>query len=205
MSYSINQQITLSSPPRRDLSGATDAILIERSLRNPQEFGAVFDRHWARLHAYCTSRAGAAGEDIAAETFRTAFDRRRRYDRGVQDARPWLYSIATNLLRHHFRSAVRGERAGRRVRAFAELESVVQPLEQLESQLLGPRLSEALSSLAEIDREALLLLAWAELDYQEIALALEVPIGTVRSRIHRARARVREHIVLNYQGATDND
>jgi RNA polymerase sigma-70 factor (ECF subfamily) len=205
MSYSINQRITLTSPRGRDLGEPTDAILIERSLRNPHEFGAVFDRHWARLHAYCTSRAGASGEDIAAETFRLAFDRRRRYDHGVEDARPWLYSIATNLLRHHFRSTVRGERAGRRAGALAELASVAQPLEQLEAQLLGPRLSAALSSLAEIDREALLLLAWAELDYHEIALALEVPIGTVRSRIHRARARVREHIVLNYQGATDND
>ncbi len=62
----------------------------------------------------------------------------------------------------------------------------MQPLEQLEAQQLGPRLSGALSALGEIDREALLLLAWAELDYKEIARALDVPIGTVRSRIHRA-------------------
>lgn len=205
MHYSIDQQINLSSPPRRAVSGLTDAILIKRSLRDPQEFGAVFDRHWASLHDYCASRAGAAGEDIAAEAFRLAFDRRRSFDRRREDARPWLYGIATNLLRHHFRSTERGERAGRRAHALAELELAVQPLEQLEAQQLGPRLTEALSSLDVIDREALLLLAWAELDYKEIAGALDVPVGTVRSRIHRARARVRQHIVLTSQGDNSND
>lgn len=164
MSYLLNQQITPSCPPRRAATEPADAILIERSLRDPQQFGPVFDRHWAALHAYCTSRAGAAGEDIAAESFRLAFDRRRGYDRRIPDARPWLYGIAINPLRHHFRSNQRGERAGRRAQGFAELETVAQPLEQLEAQMLGPRLSQALAALAEIDREALLLLAWAELD-----------------------------------------
>jgi RNA polymerase sigma factor (sigma-70 family) len=205
MYYSLDQQITLSSPPRRAVAEHTDAALIERSLRDPQEFGAVFDRHWRALHAYCTSRAGATGEDIAAEVFRLAFDRRSRYDGRLDSARPWLYGIATNLLRHHFRSDQRGKRAGRRVRALAELETSVQPLEQLEAQMLGPNLSEALGALPEIDREALLLLAWAELDYQEIARALDVPVGTVRSRIHRARARVRAHVVMNSQGDIDHE
>jgi RNA polymerase sigma factor (sigma-70 family) len=205
MYSSIDHQITLGSPPWPAVAEHTDAVLIERSLRDPREFGAVFDRHWASLHAYCTSRAGAAGEDIAAEVFRMAFGRRGRYDRRFQDAGPWLYGIATNLLRHHFRSSRRSERAGRRVYALAELETAAQPLEQLEAQLLGPRLTEALGSLAEIDREALLLLAWAELDYHEIASALDVPIGTVRSRIHRARAHVRAHIVMRSQGETEDE
>jgi RNA polymerase sigma-70 factor (ECF subfamily) len=173
-------------------------------MHTPEEFGALFDRHWAPIHAYCTSRAGAAGEDLAAEVFRLAFDRRGRYDRRLDDARAWLYGIATNLLRHHFRSGLRGERAGRRALALSELETSVEPLAQLEAQLLGARLTEALSLLAEVDREALLLLAWAELDYREIARALDVPIGTVRSRIHRARGRVRAHIVMTSQGETED-
>jgi RNA polymerase sigma factor (sigma-70 family) len=204
--YSIDQHLTLASPPPRArlaLAGPSDSIVIERSLRDPQEFAAIFDRHWPPIHAYCTSRAAAAGEDIAAEAFRRAFDHRSRYDRRLQDARPWLYGIATNLLRHHFRQAQRGDRAGRRARALAELETSVQPIEQLEAQLLGAPLTRALQLLPEVDREALLLLAWAELDYQEIAQALDIPVGTVRSRIHRARARVREHIVLHHQGDTD--
>lgn len=132
--------------------------------------------------------------------FRLAFDRRGRFDRRLEDARPWLYGIATNLLRHHFRSRQRGERAGRRAQAIAELQTTVEPLEQLEAQMLGPRLTAALQSLAVVDREALLLLAWAELDYHEIAQALDVPVGTVRSRLHRARALVRAHVVMTSQG-----
>ncbi|MCL2418293.1 MAG: sigma-70 family RNA polymerase sigma factor [Conexibacteraceae bacterium] len=204
----LGPQTTLATPPRRVAGGpprraateTSDSAAIERSLRDPKEFSSVFDRHWPAIHAYCTSRAAAAGEDIAAEVFRLAFDRRSRFDRRFDDARPWLYGIATNLLRHHFRSTQRGDRAGRRVQALAELETSVQPIEQLEAQMLGPRLAAALQSLPEADREALLLFAWAELDYKEIARALDIPVGTVRSRIHRARARVREQIVLNFEG-----
>lgn len=115
---------------------------------------------------------------------------RRRYDRRLEDARPWLYGIASNLLRHHFRSSKRKDRADRRALALAELETTAQPLEQLEAQMLGPRLTQALQAMPVADREALLLFAWAELSYQEIALALDIPLGTVRSRIHRARAGV---------------
>jgi len=200
---STTQQTTLGSPPGRARTAATDAALIERSLREPHEFAAIFDRHWNSLHAYCTSRAAAAGEDIAAEVFRVAFDRRGHYDRRLESARPWLYGIAIKLLLQHFRSGERGDRASRRAQLLAELETVDQPLDRLEAQVLGPRLTAALESLAPLDREALLLLAWAELDYQEIARALDVPVGTVRSRIHRARARVRAHIVMTSQG--DNE
>lgn len=165
----------------------------------------VFDRHWASIHGYCTSRAGAAGEDIAAEVFRLAFDRRRGYRSVGESARPWLYGIATNELRHHFRSGQRGQRAGQRLQALAELEEIPQPPEQIEAQVLGANLTAALAALSETDREALLLFAWAELTYHEIADALAVPVGTVRSRIHRARARVREHIVMNSQGDNSDE
>jgi RNA polymerase sigma-70 factor, ECF subfamily len=178
--------------------------LIGRSLREPQQFAAVFDRHWRSIHAFCTSRAAAAGEDIAADVFRVAFDRRGRYDQRLDDARPWLFGIATNLLRHHFRSAQRRERAGHRALTLAGSETGEEPLDRLEAQLLGGRLAAALEALAPAEREALLLLAWAELDYREIARALEVPVGTVRSRIHRARTRVRAHIDFNAQGETEH-
>src|ERR1700748_472934 len=89
----------------------SDAAVVARSLSDPTAFAAIFDRHWARLHTFCTARAGAAGEDIAAETFRIAFDDRRRFDARFGQVRPWLYGIATNLVRHHFRSAERGQRA----------------------------------------------------------------------------------------------
>jgi RNA polymerase sigma factor (sigma-70 family) len=170
---------------------AGDAEAIVRSRSEPQAFALVFDRHWPRIHAFCTARAGTAGEDLAAEVFRIAFDRRHRYDRACHDAAPWLYGIATLLLRQHFRTEPRGARALARVAARLKTD---EPLGRLEAQMLGPELAAALAALPAADRDALLLLAWAELDYAEIARALDIPVGTVRSRIHRARRRVRAHI-----------
>lgn len=173
-----------------------DAAAIARSRREPQAFATVFDRHWPRIHAFCTARAGASGEDLAAETFRVAFARRDRYDAAFADAGPWLYGIATNLLREHFRGSARGARAVRRAGALLPIRAAGddEPLARLEAQMLGPELTAALGSLPAADRDALLLRAWAELDYDEIARALDVPLGTVRSRIHRARRRVRTHL-----------
>ena len=88
-----------------------DAAVIAASLTDPAAFAGVFDRHWAALHRFCVSRAGSAGEDIAAETFRVAFDQRARFDPARGGAGPWLYGIATNLLRRWFRSASRAKLA----------------------------------------------------------------------------------------------
>ena len=172
----------------------TDAAVIARSRRDPSAFAEVFDRHWPAIRAFAVSRAGAAGEDVAAEVFRIAFDRRRSFDASCDDARPWLYGIATNVLRRHFRTSERERRASGRVLPDGAGESADDILGRLEAEQLGPQLASALSALPAGDREALLLLAWARLDYAGIALALDVPIGTVRSRIHRARTRVRAHL-----------
>lgn len=172
----------------------TDAAIIRASRLDPSAFGVVFDRHWVRIHRYCVVRAGPPGEDIAAESFRIAFDRRLDYD-GVQDAAPWLYGIATNLLRTWFRSAGRRERALRRSAGQAAGDDDLEDaLERAEAQRLGPELTAVLSRLAAEERDALLLHACAELTYEQIARATGVPIGTVRSRIHRARTRVRAHL-----------
>ena len=168
----------------------SDATLIAASLTDPGAFAGVFDRHWPGIHRFCVSRAGAAGEDLAAETFRVAFDERARFDPQRGDARPWLYGIATNLLRRAFRSAARSRLApGADEDDFAE-----EALGRVEAQALGSRLAAALARVGAADRDALLLHAWAELTYSEIADATGVPLGTVRSRIHRARTQLRAHL-----------
>jgi RNA polymerase sigma factor (sigma-70 family) len=179
---------------RETAPAETDGALIGRSLAQPRAFARVFDRHWPAIHAFCTSRAGAAGEDIAAESFRIAFDDRRRFDTRFADARPWLYGIATNLLRHHFRSAERGRRALARTTVFDSEDPSDDVLGRLEAERLGPQLRAALAALSANDRDALVLIAWAGLGYGEVARALDIPIGTVRSRIHRARAHVRAQL-----------
>ncbi len=169
----------------------TDAELVTSSVRDPEAFTQLFERHWQAIFRFCQSRAGSAGEDIAAETFRLAFDRRRRYDARYGDARPWLFGIASNLLRDHFRTSSREEH---KLSRSAALDQTRDETGELERQLLGPELANALHGLPAGDRDALLLLAWADLDYEQIAQALGVPLGTVRSRIHRARQRVRDHL-----------
>jgi RNA polymerase sigma factor (sigma-70 family) len=175
----------------------SDAELVSASARDPDSFTELFARHWDSLYRFCQNRAGSAGEDIAAEAFRVAFDRRKRYDPGYGDARPWLFGIATNLLRDHFRTLRSEERKlGRSAAMDAASESDADP-DALERHLLGPHLAAALEGIPAADRDALLLLAWADFDYQQIAAALDIPLGTVRSRIHRARQRVRAYLDIS--------
>jgi RNA polymerase sigma factor (sigma-70 family) len=172
---------------------STDAAVIRASRRDPAAFGTVFDRHWPRIHRYCVQRAGPPGEDVAAETFRVAFAQRAHYD-GRDDAAPWLYGIATNLLRGWFRSSARGQRALHRAGADLAEDALEETLDRLEAERLGPELARVLAELSPFDRDALLLHAFADLTYEQIGRATGVPSGTVGSRINRARARVRTHL-----------
>lgn len=170
--------------------------MIAASRVEPALFAGVFDRHYVAVHRYLARRVGAdLADDLAAETFTAAFDGRRRFDTAHRDARPWLLGIATNLVRHHHR----GE--ARRLRAYARLDRRVDRDDglggvdaRLDAGLAGPAIAEALMCLSPGDRDALLLFAWADLRYEEIAVALRIPVGTVRSRLHRARHRLRERL-----------
>jgi RNA polymerase sigma factor (sigma-70 family) len=162
---------------------STDAEAIAASLSEPREFVAVFDRHFDAVHRYLRRRVGKEiADDLASETFAQAFEHRKRYDRRRPDARPWLYGIAHNLLRHHYRDE---ERA---LRAYARSAG----LDASEPPDVGSDLAELLAELSPGERDVLLLVAWAELEYAEVAEALGIPVGTVRSRLNRARGRLRE-------------
>ena len=178
----------------------TDAVVIGRSFRTPKAFGELFDRHWDSVYRYCRSRAGDAGEDLAAETFKLAFDRRATYELDRADAKPWLLGLATNLIRNHLRGCDRGRRAVGRLGADRCEDLADAAMGRAEAALLGPTLAQALDGIPGCDRDALLLMAWNDLGYQEVAEALEIPIGTVRSRISRARLRLRAR--LSEQGYT---
>lgn len=188
---------TASATNRTPTDPTGDATIVAWSVADPPAFAAIFDRHWPAVHRFCTTRAGTAGEDIAAEVFRIAFDDRRRFDGRTVSTRPWLFGIATNLVRNHFRVAERARRAVKRVGPVdtTATDSDDDALSRIEAQLLGPQLASALGALPAADRDALVLLAWADLSYEEIAEALGIPIGTVRSRIHRARTRVRAYLI----------
>jgi RNA polymerase sigma-70 factor (ECF subfamily) len=129
----------------------------------PEVFEALFERYWPELHAFCCRRAGAAGEDLAAETFRVAFDKRRSYDLGYPDARAWLYGIATRLVQHHFRRDRRQATAVERSGRLLPHPEGAGAASDLERWLLGPKMAAAVDGLSGEERDALLLWAWADL------------------------------------------
>lgn len=169
-----------------------DSSIIEASLRTPECFAELFDRHAAVLHRYAVRRLGPEhAEDVVAETFTRAFEKRHRYDFGRSEALPWLYGITTNVIGSHRRAEVRGYRAlartGEDPVAVAFDEQVVARVAALATR---KRLAAALAKLGRGERDVLLLIAWGDLTYEETAQALDVPIGTVRSRLSRARRKI---------------
>ncbi|MFJ7072426.1 RNA polymerase sigma factor [Streptomyces sp. NPDC098781] len=180
----------MSGPPPTTASVADDAEVVAGSLEQPELFARLYDRYASDIHRYAARRLGeTAADDITADTFLTAFRIRARYDRGRPSARPWLYGIAANLIGKHRRAEVRALRALARTGHDPVAASWVEDTDSRVS-TQGP-LADALASLSAGDRHVLLLVAWADLTYQEVAEALDLPVGTVRSRLNRARRKVR--------------
>ena len=169
----------------------TDAELIVRSLEEPVAFAAVFERHYEAILGYLHRRlVSDLAEDQAAETFVIAFRRRDQFNSDYPSAKPWLFGIASNLVRE----SAREERL--RMAAYTRLPVPVGPAEaseadsRMDAAAMRGELVSALLALRIEEREVLLLFSWGELSYAEIAEALRVPEGTVRSRLSRARAHV---------------
>jgi RNA polymerase sigma-70 factor (ECF subfamily) len=181
------------SPQSRQIP-QSDADLIELSRYEPEEFTELFRRHAPCIQRYVTRRLGPdAADDIVAETFLVAFRCRDRYDPGRADARPWLYGICTNLIGRHRRAEVRQYRAFARTGADPVMESFTDRVDDRVSARSASReVAAALTRLSAELRDTLLLAAWSDLSYEEIAAALGVPVGTVRSRLSRARSKLRK-------------
>ncbi len=171
----------------------SDGEVVAAALSAPARFGELFDRHFTTVFRYLARRVGTVeAEDLAAEVFVVAFRRRFDYDVGRASALPWLYGIATNLLRRHRRSEQRRMAALNRVTHAEASPFEDRLLAELEATDLACRVGAALLRMRARDRDALVLHAWERLSYQEVSEALGVPVGTVRSRIHRARRVLRE-------------
>jgi RNA polymerase sigma-70 factor (ECF subfamily) len=167
----------------------TDAELAARFLRDPELFTEVHERYFVVIYRYVAGRLGPqAAEDVAAETFLVAFDRRRTFDAARGDLRVWLFGIATNLVARHRRKEARHYRALARLDAVPAVEGhegrVVAAMTVL------PQLAAALSQLSQGERDVLLLVALGQLGYEEVAAALGISPGTVGSRLSRARRKL---------------
>ncbi|GID25995.1 RNA polymerase sigma factor [Paractinoplanes brasiliensis] len=171
----------------------TDGDLIQLSATQPEAFGSVFDRHATTIHRYLSRRVGSTlADDLTAETFLTAFRSRSGYDVSRPEALPWLYGIAANLLRGHQRTETRQYHALARTGidlALAGHDDRVTARVDASEQVRA--LAGALAKLNRGERDVLTLISQAQLSYPEVAEALGIPIGTVRSRLHSARRRLR--------------
>ena len=189
------------------LPSATDGEVIAASCVDPERFDEVFDRHFRRIYGYLARRLGPdPAADLASEVFAVAFARRGSFDGDRDDAAPWLFGIATNLLRNARRSELRQLRAYARTGVDpVDPDRTGEADDRLDARRAGPALAGALAALRTDDRDVLLLFAWSGLTYGEIAAALDVPLGTVRSRLSRARKTVREHLNASGQLLSEDD
>lgn len=174
---------------------STDDASHRASWSDPARFEAVFDQHHGDVWSFIARCAGRqVADDLAGQVFVVAFERRASFDPALGEVRGWLFGIARNLVRTRRRSD------GRRIRAFArmanqrhqqpdESQHIVDADELRVEQRL---VLAALQRLSEDDRELLVLAVWEGLSYTQIAAVIGVPIGTVRSRLSRARKRLRE-------------
>lgn len=196
----------MSGPPPSTVRTEDDAEIVAQSLEQPELFALLYDRYAPDIHRYAARRLGdTAADDITADTFLVAFRIRSRYDRTRSHARPWLYGIAGNLIGKQRRAEVRALRALARTGHDPVAESWGESwVEDTDSRIAaqGP-LAGALAGLSAPDRHVLLLVAWAELTYQEVAEALGIPVGTVRSRLNRARRKVRTALGADPAFVTD--
>jgi RNA polymerase sigma factor (sigma-70 family) len=163
----------------------SDARILRDSVSDPAIFSCVYERHLGAVARYVARRTGAElTEDLTAEVFVRAFRKRAAFRDDHESALPWLLGIANNLIA----DSRRAER--RRLEALQRLATVTPVSSETRLGVLAPELVGELLRLPPADRDTLLLVVWGELSYAEAATALEVPIGTIRSRIARARQRL---------------
>ena len=156
------------------------------------EFATLFDAHADAIHAFCFRRTAdhALAEDLTATVFLEAWRRRADVDLVDRPALPWLYGVATNVLRNARRALKRQREVLDRLPRTVDTGFAEDADARLDDRAEMARIREQLGRMPRREREVIELVAWAELSYADAAAALGVPVGTVRSRLSRARARL---------------
>jgi RNA polymerase sigma-70 factor (ECF subfamily) len=175
----------------------TDLDIVAGFRQDPERFTDVHDRYFRDVYRYVAGRLDAqTAEDIAAETFCLAFGKRDGFDPERGSLRAWLFGIATNLVAQHRRKEARRYRA--LARSAGDAPAVAGHEDRVVSEAaasrMRPQLAKALTALSPGERDVVLLVALAELSYDEVADALGIPQGTVGSRLSRARKKLHDAI-----------
>jgi RNA polymerase sigma factor (sigma-70 family) len=187
-----DQRKGVSVPGSEVVAKATDSGLWQRG--DEAAFGELFERHVQAVWNYCyrLTASRSLAEDVSAETFYIAWRRRKSMTLVGDNALPWLYTVAANLVRNEDRRITRFGRAVRRVR----LEVVPDHAEQVTAQVAGEqRLREVLAAVARLpkaERRVVELCLLGDLSTSDAAEVLGIAESTVRAHVSRARARLRE-------------
>jgi RNA polymerase sigma factor (sigma-70 family) len=163
-------------------------------LDSPAGFGTLFERHGRAIYNYCFRRTAdwSAAEDLTSVVFLEAWRKRKDVRLHQATVLPWLYGVATNVLRNRSRSLRRYRAALERLPRGHEADFADDVAERLDDQYRMRAVLDAFRALPKRDQDVLALCMWSELSYEEAAVALDVPVGTIRSRLSRARARLRD-------------
>lgn len=172
------------------------ADFVDPAPPGPFSLEDLYERHARSLYRYVARRLGDdLAEDLTAQVFVEALTHQQNFDPAKGSEVAWLYGIATNLIRRHHRRETRANVAHARLEAHRVTEDLNAPSEsRLAAEADWARVAGVLADLSATDRDILLLYAWAELPYEAIAQAVGLPIGTVKSRINRARAKLRHRL-----------
>lgn len=170
-------------------------------LQTTDDFAVLFDLHAPAIHRYIARRLGTGeADDLVGQTFLIAFERRDRFEGPTSGALPWLYGIATNLIRRRRRDEIRQYRAYSRSDSSTASDTLsTEVVDRVDAETTSRALAGVLAGLRQTDRDVLLLYAWEDLSYPEIAAALKIPTGTVASRLHRARRVLRAALGSDFQ------
>ena len=159
-------------------------------------FGLLFTRHGPRIHGYALRRTADPGtaEDVTAVVFLEAWRRRADVELHRPSALPWLYGIAANVVHRWHRTQRRHRGALDRLAALPS-PSPTQVERQAEASADAALVLEQIRHLPRRQQDVLVLSAWEGLSHAEIAAALDTTVGTVKSRLSRARARLGTQLV----------
>ena len=174
-------------------SVSTDSEVIARSIGDPGAFSEIFERHARAVASFAGRRVGDAADDVLSETFLVAFRKRASFDTAWESSLPWLLGIASKLVHRHRAAEARQWKSFQS--AAAREEHVVASAsdaagDRVDAAAMTKALSRRIAALSVADRDTLLLYAWGDLTYEEIAIAQQIPVGTVRSRLNRVRRRL---------------
>jgi RNA polymerase sigma factor (sigma-70 family) len=173
----------------------TDAVLWQHAAAGETAaFGTLFERHSRSVYNYCFRRTGdwSQAEELTAIVFLEAWRRRGDVRIEREDALPWLLGVATNVVRNSWRSQRRYRAALVRLPRERGEDFAARVDERLDDERQMRAVLRALGKLSRPDQDVLALCVWEGLSYEQAALALDMPLGTVRSRLSRARSRLRE-------------